>query len=666
MCGIAGIVNFADRHDPPSVELLRSMVSAIHYRGPDEYGLYRDHRAGLGHARLSIIDLSTGQQPLSNEDDSLWIVFNGEIFNFIELREELEKLGHAFRTHSDTEVIIHAYKAWGADCFSRFNGQWALALWDSTENKLVLSRDRIGVRPLYVREHDGKVWFASEVKAIFADPSVPREIDLRGLAQTFTYWASIAPVSCYKGIEELRPGLTRVYSSDGSRQDVLYWRSSYGERRFSSLGEATEALRDKLKRATQLRVLRSDVPVGSYLSGGLDSSLTARFGREAKEGMFQTFSIRFEDAEFDETEYQRAMAATIDSNHQEVVVRKSDIARVFPDVIRHTERPILRTAPAPLYLLSRLVRDSGIKAVLTGEGADEMLGGYDLFREAKIRMFWSHQPDSKVRPLLFDRLYPYLARSPQQAKGMALAFWKRGLENASQPGFSHEPRWSTTASLRRFFSVETRHALESVPPPDYLDTLPLEFHRWDPLAQAQFIEVETLLSSYLISSQGDRMLMAHSVEGRFPFLDAEVMEFCSGLPAQYKLNGLNEKFILKKVANGIIPDKIINRPKQPYRAPDAIAFVGPEAPEYIDNLLSDSALRNADLFDAEAVRGLYAKCKGRVANNEAAFSNTDNMGLVGILSTQLVVDQFIKNNGSVPGKKIEFTTFIDRVLATSH
>jgi asparagine synthase (glutamine-hydrolysing) len=360
------------------------------------------------------------------------------------------------------------------------------------------------------------------------------------------------------------------------------------------------------------------------------------------------------------------MASTIDSNHQEVMVTRNDIARVFPDVIRHTERPILRTAPAPLYLLSKLVRDAGIKAVLTGEGADEMLGGYDLFREAKIRMFWAHQPESRVRPLLFDRLYPYLARSPQHAKGMAVEFWKQGLENAHLPGFSHEPRWATTSSLQRFFSAETRHSLQSTPPPSYLETLPLEFHQWDPLAQAQFIEVQTLLSSYLISSQGDRMLMAHSVEGRFPFLDVDVMDLCNSLPAQYKLNGLNEKFILKKVANGIIPDRIINRPKQPYRAPDAIAFVGPEAPEYVGELLSEKALQGAGLFDVDAVRGLYTKCVGRATNNGAVFSNTDNMGLVGILSTQLIVDQFIKNNGSVSRKKIEFTTFVDRAFASSH
>lgn len=668
MCGIGGIVNFSDRHDPPSLEILRSMVGAIRHRGPDEFGVYRDVRAGLGHARLSIVDLSTGQQPLSNEDDTLWIIFNGEIFNFIELRQELEKLGHTFRTHSDTEVIVHAYESWGVDCFERFNGQWALALWDSEAKSLILSRDRIGVRPLYIHEHEGRLWFASEVKAIFADPSVPREIDVRGLAQTFKYWAPIAPTSLYIGIEELPPGSTRIYRSDGTRQDIRYWRPTYNEKKvgYSSLAEATDLLREKLTRATQIRTLRADVPVGSYLSGGLDSSLIARLGREAKAGTFQTFSIRFEDAEFDETDYQRVMAATIDSNHREVVVTKNDIASVFPDVIRHTERPILRTAPAPLYLLSQLVRDSGIKAVLTGEGADEMLAGYDLFREAKIRMFWANQPASKVRPSLFDQLYPYLVRSPQQARGMALEFWKRGLDRSSLPGFSHDPRWMTTSSLQRFFSAETRSCLESNAPCEYLETLPPEFAKWDPLAQAQFIEVETLLSSYLISSQGDRMLMAHSVEGRFPFLDADVMEFCNSLPAQYKLNGLNEKFILKKVASGIVPEKIIRRSKQPYRAPDAVSFFGKHAPEYVEDLLSEQALRDNGLFDTNVVKGLHAKCRQRAANSDVVFSNTDNMGLVGILSTQLVVDQIIRNNESRTGRDIKFTTLIDRVLVSSH
>ncbi len=229
MCGIAGIVNLSERWDPPSVDLLKSMIGIIRHRGPDECGLYRDTHAGFVHARLSIIDLSTGQQPMSNEDKTLWIVFNGEIFNFVELRSELEKLGHHFQTRSDTEVILHAYESWGTDCFSRFNGQWALALWNTRTSSLVLSRDRIGVRPLYIYEHNGRVWFGSEIKALFVDSSIPRTINPQGLDQTFTYWASIAPVTVFEGIEELPPASVRVYGPNAEKKEWLYWRPSYPE-----------------------------------------------------------------------------------------------------------------------------------------------------------------------------------------------------------------------------------------------------------------------------------------------------------------------------------------------------------------------------------------------------------------------------------------------------
>jgi asparagine synthase (glutamine-hydrolysing) len=670
MCGIAGIVNLSDRRDPPTVELLQSMIGAIRHRGPDEYGLYRDSHAGLVHARLSIVDLKTGQQPMTNEDGTLWLIFNGEIFNFVELKIELEKLGHRFQTHSDTEIILHAFESWGADCFARFNGQWALALWNRQTRTLVLSRDRIGVRPLYIHEKNRRVLFGSEIKALFADPSVPRVINPQGIDQTFTYWASIAPVTVFEGIEELPPGSFRIYGPDGEKKEKLYWRPAYPEAPkswehgsgFPTFADSTELLHEKLEQATRLRMLRSDVPVGSYLSGGLDSSVIAQLGRKAKEGRFETFSMRFDDLEFDETQYQRMMAATLDSSHREIVVTRKDIARVFPDVILHTERPILRTAPAPLFLLSKAVRESGIKAVLTGEGADEMLGGYDIFREAKIRQFWSHQPNSKVRPLLFDRIYPYLARSPQRARGMALEFWKKGLERAGSPGFSHGPRWQTTSSLKKFLSRDFLSSIEKNPPPTALDNLPAAFNQWDSLAQAQYLEVTSLLSTYLISSQGDRMLMAHSVEGRFPFLDADVMEFCNNLPAEHKLAFLEEKRILKKVAEGLIPDAIIHRKKQPYRAPDAASFLAQDAPEYIQELFSDRVLKSNGVFNSEAVRGLYDKCisKRDKVHEPGLFSNTDNMAFVGILSTQLVVRQFIETFEPSSGAGIQFKTFIDR------
>jgi asparagine synthase (glutamine-hydrolysing) len=669
MCGIAGIIHLSDRRDSPTVESLQSMIAAIRYRGPDEYGLYRDHHAGLVHARLSIIDLQTGQQPMSNEDRTLWVVFNGEIFNFIELKIELEKLGHRFQTHSDTEIILHAFESWGTDCFSRFNGQWALALWNAQTHTLILSRDRIGVRPLYIHESKRRILFGSEIKALFTDPSVPRSINPQGLDQTFTYWASLAPVTMFEGIEELPPASFRVYGPEGEKKEKLYWRPIYSgaprtwddDSHFPSFTDTTELLREKLEQATRLRMLRSDVPVGSYLSGGLDSSLIAQLGRRAKEGRFETFSIRFDDPEFDETEYQRMMASTLDSSHREIVVTRKDIAQVFPDVIRHTERPILRTAPAPLFLLSKAVRESGIKAVLTGEGADEMLAGYDIFREAKIRQFWSHQPVSKARPMLFDRIYPYLARSPQRARGMAFEFWKKGLERAGSPGFSHEPRWQTTSSLKKFLSRNILDSLEKNPPSSPLNNLPESFSRWDSLAQAQYLEITTLLSTYLISSQGDRMLMAHSVEGRFPFLDAEVMEFCNNLPAEYKLAFLQEKRILKKVAEGVIPEPIIHRKKQPYRAPDAASFLSRDTPPYVQELFSDDALKRNGIFDPQTVQGFYNKCISRreKIHESGLFSNTDNMAFVGILSTQLLVQQFIETPESKRATDIRFNTLID-------
>jgi asparagine synthase (glutamine-hydrolysing) len=370
MCGIAGSVALREGLPPPAPEALRRMCGALRHRGPDEMGTYRDLRAGLAHTRLSIIDLSTGQQPLANEDGTIWVVFNGEIFNYVELRSQLEALGHQFRTRSDTEVIVHAWEAWGTEAFSRFNGQWAIALWDSRRMTLVLARDPFGVRPLFLCEHEGRLYFASEVKAIFAaEPAIPRRFDPVGLEQVFTFWSTVPPQTVFAGVTELEPGSVRVYV-DGRVQEARAYTPAFPEEAGAgfrgSLDDAVAAVRAAIEEATSLRMLRADVPVGSYLSGGLDSSLVAALGLRAKGAQFRTFSLRFEDAEYDETAFQHQMAAHLGSEHSEVMVSRGDIARVFPDVIAHTERPILRTAPAPLFLLSKLVRDAGIKVVLTG------------------------------------------------------------------------------------------------------------------------------------------------------------------------------------------------------------------------------------------------------------------------------------------------------------
>ncbi|UVK49470.1 asparagine synthase (glutamine-hydrolyzing) (plasmid) [Mesorhizobium sp. AR07] len=665
MCGIAGIVSLSAAAAPPSREALMRMVGTLVHRGPDQRGLYRDKRAGLAHARLSVVDLSNGQQPLADTGDTTWIVFNGEIFNYFELREKLVALGHSFRTRSDTEVAIHAYRAWGEAAFERMNGQWAIAIWDSIAGRLVLSRDRFGICPLHFCEHAGRLYFASEVKAIFAaDAAIPRAFDPAGIDQTFTLWTVVPPQGVFQGIKELVPGHVRTYDN-GTVREQAFWKPRYPEGPGPRHGEftgsrndAADEVRSALEAATALRIVRADVPVGCYLSGGLDSSLVATLGRRFAGERFQTFSLRFADAEYDETRFQRLVAEATGSEHHEVVVSRSDIAGIFPEVIYHTERPILRTAPAPLFLLSGLVRERGIKVVLTGEGADEMFAGYDLFREGKVRRFWGRQPASTRRSRLLERLYPYLTRSPVHQQAMARQFFGRDIQAYDAPGFAHDTRWRTTSAIKRLFSADMRAESEHRNAgSELLARLPAEFSRWSSLAQDQYLEVQTLMTGYLLSSQGDRMLMAHSVEGRFPFLDDELVTLANSLPAAYKLRVLDEKHVLKRVAEPIVPSEIVTRKKQPFRAPNALCFVADDAPAYIREALSETALREANVFDPKSVARLLGKCQARTGDGD--LSNADNMALVGVLSTQLLHQQFVASRPS-GARPVELSVDVDR------
>jgi asparagine synthase (glutamine-hydrolysing) len=666
MCGIAGSVALQAGLPPPTLDDLRAMLGAMRHRGPDEFGLYRDERAGLAHARLSIVDLVTGQQPLCNEDRTLWILFNGEIYNHVELRAELEALGHVFRTRSDTEAIVHAYEAWGEGAFARFNGQFAVALWDATRRRLVLARDRLGVRPLYLATHGGRLWFASEVKALFAGcPELPRALDPVGLAETFTFWTVVPPQAVFQGVSELEPGHLRVVEA-GKAVDRAFWEPRYPEDRADGFrgnaAEAVERVRQALEDAVRLRMLRADVPVGSYLSGGLDSSLVAALGRRVKGERFCTFSIRFEDAEYDEAAYQREVVELVQSDHHEITVGRRDIADAFPAVVAHAERPILRTAPAPLYLLSRLVHQAGIKVVLTGEGADEMFGGYDLFREGRVRRFWGRRPESTLRPRLLERLYPYLARSPVAQQGMAREFFGRGRERWREPGFAHQTRWQGTAALQRLFAPGLRQALRGVDvTARLLGDLPEAFSRWTPLAQDQYLEVRTLLGGYLLSSQGDRMLMAHSVEGRFPFLDPDVVQLANALPPSLKLRGLDEKWVLKRAAEGLVPESILRRSKQPYRAPDAMAFAGADRPEWVGAVVEERAVASAGVFDPQAVAQLWKKCQATGGGTQ--FSNADNMALVGVLSCGLLHEALVRRT-QARDTAVNCRTVVDTLNAT--
>lgn len=637
MCGIAGILNKKEGREVSSGTIKR-MLSAIRHRGPDEFGVYNNDEVTLAHARLSIIDLSGGQQPMSNEDGTVWITFNGEIFNYIELRRDLLHKGHAFSTHSDTEVIIHLYEEYGEGCLDQLNGQFAFAIWDGNRRKLFLARDRAGIRPLFYAGNHDRFYFASEIKAIFATGEIEREVEPAAINQIFTLWCTVPPATAFKDVYELPPA-HYLTLQNGNVLIRKYWDIDFSpEIEGVSFEEAKERLRYLLTDATMLQ-LRADVPVGAYLSGGLDSSVTTALIRQLNQSPLMTFSVAFEDKDYDESEYQREMAKALGVQHHEVRCKYSDIGDNFPEVIWHTEKPVLRTAPAPLFLLSKLVRDNGLKVVLTGEGADEVLGGYDIFRETKIRQFCARYPDSRRRPLLLKKLYPYLPAFQTQSGAYKEAFFSGGISDVSDPLFSHRPRWKSTSMTRLFFSEELINAAgKESAEASLLGTMCSGFSEWPPLARAQYLETKNLLPGYILSSQGDRVAMAHSIEGRFPFLDHRVMEFCAGLPLHYKIKGLNEKYILKECMKDLLPKVIVKRSKQPYLAPDSKSFFFNGAtPDYVEELLSDECIRKYGYFKPEAVRHLINKCRKGVV-----IGFKDNMAVVGILSLQLTHRLFIE------------------------
>lgn len=638
MCGIAGIFNFSDR---PSFDrrILERMIFPVTHRGPDGYGFFQDEYAGLAHARLSIIDLEGGWQPIHNEDKTLWIVFNGEIFNYLQLRTELEGQGHKFYTESDTEVIIHLYEEKQEKCLDDLNGQFAIAIYDSKKKALFIARDRVGIRPIFYTFHNKSLYFASEIKSIFAAGSfIPREINPEALTEIFTFWMPGNNESIFKGIRQLEPGHWAKIDRHGSFHTKEYWDipfHQYQDQPCHTEDEFAEGLRDLLIDSVRLR-LRADVPVGAYLSGGIDSSAITSLIHHYTNNPLKTFSVTFSDEVYDERHEQLEMANYLKTDHNAVNCNYSKIAQAFPDVIWHSEIPILRTAPTPLYYLSKLVRENNYKVVLTGEGADEILGGYDIFKEAKIRAFINKMPESALRPYLLKRLYPYLALSPTKSSEYAKRFFNTQAIIEADPFYAHRPRWNTTGGTKIFFSENLKSGCNGDPIAKLDHRFADKLKGLDYFSRAQYLEIKLLLSNYILCSQGDRMAMAHSVEGRFPFLDHRVIEFACSIPPRFRMKVLNEKNILKKCMMGFLPNSIIRRKKQPYMAPDILSFFGKSMPEYLDYYLSGKLLNEAGLFKPKAVEQLITKCRKGLRQGFR-----ENMAFVGILSSQIIYDKFI-------------------------
>jgi asparagine synthase (glutamine-hydrolysing) len=637
MCGIGGIIDYNCNENSRSN--IESMLRSITYRGPDESGIYHSPFAALGNVRLSIIDIEGGQQPLSDHSGRFWIVFNGEIFNYKELRIDLEKKGTTFKTKSDTEVLVQLYAVYGKKCLDLLNGQFAFAIWDKLKEELFIARDRVGIRPFFYNIQNGVFSFASEIKALFQQKRIGRVLSVESLSQIYTFWTTITPNTAFRDIYELPPGHFAIFSREGLTIQ-RFWELSFNKPETTlSFQDAMDHFHDLFSDAVRIR-LRADVEVAAYLSGGIDSSATVAYIKDIEPGILSTFSIGFDEKDFDESPYQEEAVKYFDTTHKSMICSSKDIADSFPRVVWHSETPILRTAPAPMLLLSELVRENKIKVVVTGEGSDEILAGYDIFKEAKIKKFWASQPDSKIRPLLLKKLYPYLSQMKDVNPKMLRMFYGYKLEDVDNPFYSHLLRWNNSNHIKKHFSEDIKQIIKDYSALNELEKrLPENFDSWDQLAKSQWLETSIFMSGYLLSSQGDRMAMANSVEGRYPFLDYRVIEFCSSLPADYKLKGLNEKYLLKKLLINRIPEKILKRSKQAYRAPIQSVFLSEDSSEYVKYMLSDTYCRRTGVFNYESIAGLITKIE-----KTGVSSEIDNMILSSVISTNMLYYQFIENN----------------------
>jgi len=681
MCGIGGVVRPGPGIPVEEAALLR-MARSMRHRGPDGYGLVLDSGAGFVSTRLAIVDLPRGWQPLESGAGGSVLVYNGEVYNHPELRAELRARGESFETDSDTEVVLRVLEREGLGALDRLNGQFALAWWNPRARRLVLARDRFGVRPLhYALAAEGALVFGSEAKALFASGEIVAEPDLQGLDDVFTLWGARPPSTPFKGVRQLPPGGLLVWEAGGITAERRWWsadralgegssspaaRDSPGGARSGSPGAPdsppsapnSPALAELLRDSVRLR-LRADVPVGAYLSGGLDSSLITALAREEVDDRLETFSVAFSDPLFDERAHQETVARALGTTHHVVEVGSAQIAAAFPEAIEHAETPLVRTAPVPLFLLARAVRRQGIAVVITGEGADELFWGYDLFKEVAIRELHEREPERALT--LLDELYPYLGAGAAR-RGPA---WGRFmLETGARDDLlrSHLTRVEATATVKAFYRDDLAAELGRDAALERLrGELPRAFGRWSALERAAWLELTTLMSPYLLAAQGDRVAMAHSVEGRYPFLDHRVFELAAALPAQRKLDGMRDKVALRELASELLPPAVAARPKQPYRAPEVTPFFGEGAPGWVEELLSPSGLAEVGVFDGRRAAGLLRRCRaGRVSGMR------ESMALVGMLSTALWHRAFIgRGAASYPTETAPPRVRIDRTACPS-
>lgn len=618
MCGIAGFIDNS-LNSIKAKEKITNMIKIINHRGPDSIGVYNCKNFSAATARLSIEKIKEGHQPILTKSKRYIASFNGEIFNYVEI---IKKYSLSYdEINSEIKLLGRLFEMKGCDFINEIEGQFAISIYDLLEKKLYLFRDRFGIRPLFYKENNGNFVYASEIKSIAAYCKNSLNTSLSSIAMTSMFWSNIGNNTSFENIKQLQPGCHLVF--DGKKTEInKYWNYPLKlEQNKKKKIDLKKILKDALKKQ-----IHGEVGFSSYLSGGIDSSAIAYLLTEIQGSPIDTFSIEFENNEYDESKAQKKVQKIINSNHYSLKITNDDILNNFEKAINHSETHLFRTAPVPMYLLAQYVRNKGHKVVFTGEGADEILLGYDIFAETKIRRFWSKFPNSKIRANLLKKLYYYLPQFKNERYfEITKEFYKKNLANTEDIFYSHKVRWNQYTVLKNFFNLDDPKYDEKELKKKLLKNLPKNLIDEDNIKIAQLIEIDTLLSGYLLSSQGDRMTMAHGVEGRYPYLDDNFTKELAMISSEIKSPGLKLKNILRKSFEKDLPGDIVNRPKFAYQAPEAnVFFKNKKGLSIVDDFIDD--LSNNDKLKKRSFINLISKFKDPNVNQRLSFR--ENMAFI--------------------------------------
>ena len=598
MCGVCGIIN-CDRENTVNQNLIKKMCDTIIHRGPDDDGFYVNENVGLGMRRLSIIDLSTGKQPISNENGKIWIVFNGEIYNFKELKAELEKAGHKFKTQTDTEAIVHAYEEYGESCVKKLNGMFAFAIWDGEKNTAFLARDRVGIKPLYYFFDKQRLIFGSELKSILQAEDIPRRIDLQALDNFLTFEYIHAPLSIFQDIKKLPPGHTLTLRNN----DI--WVRSYWDLEVKASGtdfiEMQQQLRELLQDSIRIRLM-SDVPLGAFLSGGIDSSTIVALMSQVMTQPVKTFSIGFEDSTYNELDYARQIAKKYNTEHHEFII-KPDAVELSDKLLKYLDEPFGDFSIFPTYLVSKMAREH-VTVILSGDGGDELFAGYDTYVADRVAKYYNRLPQY----LRNNCISPFLDKIPPSPKKKGLINRaKRFVEGMKLPEDLHHTRWMIFLQ-----QMEKEHLYTEGMKSGILEKDPYKFIRRyfsnvaynhsDEINQQMYVDFKSYLVDNILVKV-DRMSMATSLEARVPFLDHRFVEFAATVPGRFKLDGKKSKYILKQAMQELLPYDIVNRGKEGFSIPIKNWLKNELKPLMMDTLAPDKVKREG-FFNSDYIEKL--------------------------------------------------------------